>query len=128
MNIECKGPFKWGKGKWGTAGLVAGVIVGGLALFSAFALVLSFVVQWLWNWLMPALFNLPTISYWQALGLMVLSHLLLKGFHGGESEKHKHHHKESVNKDALAQDIAKRVRELLDDERKGEGDPALPAP
>lgn len=29
--------------------------------------------MWLWNWLMPDLFGLQTIGYWQALGLMVLS-------------------------------------------------------
>jgi len=39
----------------------------------------------LWNWLMPSLFGLPVITFWQALGLMVLSWLLfggLRGFHG----------------------------------------------
>jgi len=43
--------------------------------------VLGFVVMGLWNWLMPAIFGLRTISYWQALGLVVLSKLLFGGFH-----------------------------------------------
>jgi len=46
------------------------------------AAVFSFVVMWLWNWLMPVIFVLHTISFWQALGLLVLSKILFGGFHG----------------------------------------------
>ena len=46
------------------------------------ALVLTFVAMHLWNWLMPALFGLHQITYWQTLGLLVLSRLLLGGFRG----------------------------------------------
>jgi len=46
------------------------------------ALALSFVVMSLWNWLMPALFGLRMISFWQAMGLLVLSKILLGGFRG----------------------------------------------
>jgi hypothetical protein len=45
------------------------------------ALVLSFVAMHLWNWLMPPVFGLHLITFWQALGLLVLSRLLL-GCHG----------------------------------------------
>jgi hypothetical protein len=41
----------------------------------------SVIVEHLWNWLMPPIFGLRTITYWQALGLLVLSKLLLGGFH-----------------------------------------------
>ena len=44
--------------------------------------VLSFVVMILWNWLMPTLFARPLITYWQAIGLLVLSRILLGGFRG----------------------------------------------
>jgi hypothetical protein len=44
------------------------------------AAVLSFGVKSLWNWLMPALFGWHLISFWQALGLLVLSKILLGGF------------------------------------------------
>ncbi|HSU88200.1 MAG TPA: hypothetical protein VLL56_05165 [Terriglobia bacterium] len=46
------------------------------------ALALSFVVMSLWNWLMPALFGLRVISFWQALGLLLLSKILFGGFRG----------------------------------------------
>ena len=36
----------------------------------------SLLVMELWNWLMPTLFGLPAISFWQALGLLVLSRIL----------------------------------------------------
>jgi len=36
-------------------------------------------VQHLWNWLMPTVFGLHMITYWQALGLLGLSWLLFGG-------------------------------------------------
>jgi uncharacterized membrane protein len=45
------------------------------------AVVMSFVVKELWNWLMPGLFGLRVITWAQALGLLVLSKVLLGGFH-----------------------------------------------
>ncbi|MGB7592225.1 MAG: hypothetical protein WCD04_10515 [Terriglobia bacterium] len=52
-------------------------------LFGALAAtIFSFVVMWLWNWLMPAIFGLHVISFWRALGLLVLSKILFGGFRG----------------------------------------------
>ncbi len=55
-------------------------------LFAVIAIVVfGQAVLHLWNWLMPSLFGLHTITYWQALGLLALSWLLfggLRGFHG----------------------------------------------
>jgi hypothetical protein len=47
-----------------------------------FIAVFGFVVQGLWNWLMPALFGWHVITYWQALGILVLSKILFAGFRG----------------------------------------------
>lgn len=47
------------------------------------ALVFSAIVMILWNWLIPALFNGPTISLWQALGLLALSKILFGGLGSG---------------------------------------------
>lgn len=35
-------------------------------------------VMLLWNWLMPILFKLPEITYWQAIGLNMLANVLFK--------------------------------------------------
>ena len=40
------------------------------------------VVHSLWNALAPEIFHLPTISFWQAVGLLILSRLLFGGFGG----------------------------------------------
>jgi Ca2+/H+ antiporter, TMEM165/GDT1 family len=50
---------------------------GTLAVF-----VFGEIVLHLWNWLMPALFHLPAVTFWQALGLLVLSWLLFGGLRG----------------------------------------------
>lgn len=50
----------------------------------------GYVTMLLWNWLIPAVFSGPVITYWQALGLLVLSKLLFSGGHRGG---HKHHHR-----------------------------------
>jgi hypothetical protein len=46
------------------------------------ATVFTFVVMHLWNWLMPSLFGLHLITFWQALGLLILSKILFGGFRG----------------------------------------------
>jgi hypothetical protein len=53
---------------------VFGAIVA-LSIFSA-------IVMLLWNALVPVIFGLTAISFWQALGLFALSHLLFSGFGG----------------------------------------------
>ena len=39
----------------------------------------GWVVMLLWNWLMPTIFGLKTLTYWQAWGLLVLTSILFKG-------------------------------------------------
>lgn len=53
------------------------------AIFMVIAIaVFGQVVLHLWNWLMPSLFRLPAITFWQAVGLMFLSWLLFGGRRG----------------------------------------------
>ena len=40
------------------------------------------VVTQLWNWLMPGLFGLHAIGFWQALGLVILSKIFFGSFGG----------------------------------------------
>jgi len=53
-----------------------------LAIVAVAATAFSFVVMGLWNRLMPAIFGLHAITFWQALGLLILSKILFGGFHG----------------------------------------------
>ena len=50
----------------------------GLAIIGITGLILGFPIMWLWNWLMPMLFGIPTITFWQALGLYLLFSVLFK--------------------------------------------------
>ena len=40
------------------------------------ALISALICMLLWNWLLPDLFNFPTITYWQMLGIMTLVRLI----------------------------------------------------
>lgn len=60
-------------------------IPGILVVVAVLALILGFLVKALWNWLMPDIFGLATITVWQALGLMLLTRLLFSGS-GGKSD------------------------------------------
>jgi hypothetical protein len=50
-------------------------IVGALCLM---AIIMGLPLQLLWNWLMPRIFGLPTIGFWEAVGLNVMSGILFK--------------------------------------------------
>jgi hypothetical protein len=56
------------------------------AAFLTFALVaiaaFSFVVMSLWNALVPVLFHGPSLNFWQAAGLLILSRILVGGLRG----------------------------------------------
>jgi hypothetical protein len=51
-------------------------------MFILFVMVFGWVTMSLWNWLVPGLFNGPVLTFWQALGLLLLSKILLGGFGG----------------------------------------------
>lgn len=39
----------------------------------------SLLVMALWNWLMPAVFGLHAVTFWQAVGILVLCKILFRG-------------------------------------------------
>ena len=57
--------------------VVAPLAILGIALFTFLG---GQVVMRLWNWLLPALFGWPTITFWQGLGLLALCRILFGGF------------------------------------------------
>ncbi|MGE5625604.1 MAG: hypothetical protein ACM3ZT_08660 [Bacillota bacterium] len=71
-----------------------GRIIGFAAVAIIAAFLFGFAVMALWNWLMPGLFGLKAIGYWQAWGLLVLSWILFGGLrghhHGGHHRRWRH--------------------------------------
>lgn len=55
----------------------------------AFVIGLIFGVQALWNWLIPELFNGPVLTFWQTVGLFLLSKILLTGVSPGSKHSDK---------------------------------------
>ncbi len=63
--------------KWILKGLCVAILV------AVAALGFGYITMHLWNWLMPAVFGLKMITYWQAFGMLILAKILFGGFHKG---------------------------------------------
>jgi hypothetical protein len=60
------------------------IVPAAIAGMVLFAFVGGEIVRLLWNWLLPPLFGVREVTFWQALGLLVLCRILFGGFgHGG---------------------------------------------
>lgn len=55
-----------------------GIFVGFIIVAFGLSLILSLPVMWLWNWLIPVIFGLKTITWMQAWGLSLLCSFLFK--------------------------------------------------
>ena len=60
----------------------------------------SALVMLLWNWLMPTIFGLTVINFWQAVGLFALARILFGGFRFFDKARmmHARMHDESGNR------------------------------
>ena len=71
------------KGIW--VGKILMMVVIGIAIAFGFAMG----TMYLWNWLIPALFAGPVITFWQTVGLLALCKILFGGFgKGGHWGRH----------------------------------------
>lgn len=68
---------KRGKKFW-----IKAAILGPLAI-AAGVYIFGSLVMLLWNGILPDLFGFGTITFWQAIGILVLSKILFGGFSGG---------------------------------------------
>jgi hypothetical protein len=59
--------------------------IAGIIAITIFIFLGGKVVQLLWNWLMPMLFGLREITFWQAIGILALSRILFGGLGMGGS-------------------------------------------
>ncbi len=53
-----------------------GYTVIGVFVIAGIATIYAIPVYFLWNWLMPIIFELPRITLWQSLGLSLLTGFL----------------------------------------------------
>lgn len=68
MNTSSSTPKKIAKG------------IGMVILAAAGVLLLTYIVMYLWNAILPDLIHVGRLGYWQALGLLVLCKILFGGF------------------------------------------------
>ena len=86
--------------------------VVGLGGVVVFGLLFGWLIQFLWNATLASMFELSSISFWQAVGLFILAKILF-GFGGGGSgsngkhkkRKHRHEKKSISADDVVAPDV-----------------------
>src|SRR6185437_15806987 len=70
-----------------------GKTIGIIVVVALAAMLFGYVVMSLWNWLIPSLFHgIGIITFWQAVGLLVLARILFHGFGGGHGWRHRGWH------------------------------------
>ena len=93
---------------------IISMVIGGLCLGVMIAFLFGWIVMLLWNWLMPPIFNLPVITFWQAWGLVILTHILFKG---GQGHDHDHH-----AQPPWKEHFKKKIKAHLSENKKGSAD------
>ncbi len=61
---------------------IAGIAVLAVVGTAVFALAFGWLVMILWNWLMPSIFHLGTLTYWESFGIVILAKLIFGGIAG----------------------------------------------
>jgi hypothetical protein len=89
-------------------GIARGIAIG-IAFAIAFVLFIllgGVAVQWLWNWLLPDIFGVRQITFWEALGLLALCRILFGGFgrghHRDTGSRHREWWRKRARQDGLA--------------------------
>ena len=79
--------------RWKKMIFIAPMAILGMLLFIVIG---GEIVLQLWNWLLPQLFGWRPITFWQALGILLLCRILFGGFrlHGSGHSSFRHRMKE----------------------------------
>jgi hypothetical protein len=67
---------------------IVAAVVGGVFMVVFLGFFLGWVIQFLWNYTLVDMFDWPSISYWQAIGMFLLAKIFF-GFGHSSSSKHK---------------------------------------
>ena len=94
---------------------IAPLAILGMALF---VFIGGEIVLLLWNWLLPPLLGIREITFWQALGLLVLCRILFGGFGMSGSGRHGSRHARQCMADRVAERVAERIDNMSPEERE----------
>ena len=82
-----------------------------LVFCTAFIMLFSFIVMSLWNGILPDVLGVKTITFWQALGILVLSKILFSGFGG-------FHHKKEQFRNRFRQKMLDKFEKMTPEEKQ----------
>ena len=84
------------------------------------------IVMHLWNWLMPAIFGLKIITFWQAIGLLILARILVGGMGGGGGAKHRRQRRHPAERwESMTPEEREKLREWMRTRSGGMGGPPI---
>ncbi len=72
----------------------------GVAILAA----VVFILMQLWNWLMPDIFGVTTINFWQAAGLMLMTKILFGIWGGGKKGRCCKNHRPDFMQDNMSEE------------------------
>jgi hypothetical protein len=106
--------------------------IAGIIAITLFIFLGGKVVQLLWNWLMPILFGLREVTFWQAVGILALSRILFGGLGMGGNRGPRKHRFTLEEKERFRQRMRDRggsppAAPMWDDVEKPRNEPPRPA-
>lgn len=92
-----------------------GAVIAGAAMIT----LMGFATMYLWNWLVPELFNGSMVTFWQAIGLLALGKLLtgFVGMGGGKCRGHGRHGWSEKKNMFWKQRMEEKMASMTDEER-----------
>ncbi len=101
---------------------IIGMVIGGIFVAALLSFLVGWLIMLLWNWLMPVLFGLGTITYWQGFGIFFLAKLIF-GFGGGhDSNSGNKKDKKTAHKGIIRAEIGSKIKKGIQKEFKKEFD------
>lgn len=85
-------------------------------------LAVGYIVMALWNYTLPQIFNVSTITFWQAIGLLILSKILFGGFRGGWHRHHRHEERWKQKWSSMSEEEKARYRQRWQQWCRGESE------
>ncbi len=94
------------KDRWSTkpkSVRIAGHVTMGLLIAGSFALLFGYATMALWNAILPQISSLPPLTFWQAVGFLVLARLLTGRFSHGHPGSRFHRRRTEDGPDRYAE-------------------------